>query len=81
MSSLFGGGGAPAPQPVPINPVQDNDAEQKRAEAAAAAQAQAAAAGRASTIAGGGDIAATEQMRHGLLAKRRRDAAASEILG
>lgn len=81
MTSLFSSPKMPAPQPVPVAPTQDPAAEQKRLEAERAAVADSKSRGRASTVFYGGELAAEEQQSRGLLKKKQRSAAASEMVG
>lgn len=69
----FFGGSKPQPAPVPVNPSSSAEAEAKRAEAERQAIADRQMAGRRSTIVGGMEIAADDQMARGedFAAKRR----------
>lgn len=81
---MFGGGETPTPQPAPVpaSPqAEDNSAaEAERAAAADAAVSERANAGRKSTIFAGMKIAYDEQRDRGLLAQKKRGAAA-EMMG
>lgn len=81
MSSLFGKPSAPAPAPVPLTPIDDGAATQKRLDAERAAIADSKSRGRGTTVAAGGDLAAEEQYSRGLMKKKQRGAAASELTG
>ena len=81
---MLGGGDSPTPQPAPVpaSPqAEDNSkADAERAAAADAAVTERANAGRKSTIFAGMKIAAEDQMDRGLLAQKKRGAAA-EMMG
>lgn len=63
---------APAVQPLPVAPSDDQAGKQARLDAERTAAVEAKIGGRASTIAAGMDIAATEQYGRGLLSQKRR---------